>query len=331
MKARHLLLLCAGSLLAAAPLLAGDDHAVPRGGGGGSAQVGAQHVSPAPSAASPSGSGPSVAAPSHVPTIAERRHPRAGTGTGGGGGYGGYWGGPSLGGGWYPYGYGGGGYYPYWGYWWPYGAYGWYGGWGYPWGAGAVYSYVQPDRGSIRLLVDPPQARVYVDGYYAGTVDDFDGLFQRLHVSPGRHEIEIKLSGYKTYRARVYVGSGATLKLDHELEPGNGEVYDDLAGEGPAREASRVPPAIEVEPAQRSPRPETRVDAGELRLQVAPPDASVYVDGSFRGTGRQLAVLPLSAGAHRVEVVRPGYRTEEREFEVAPGEPTDLAIDLQRP
>jgi hypothetical protein len=64
---------------------------------------------------------------------------------------------------------------------------------------------------------------------------------------------------------------------------------------------------------------------------VVPPDASVYVDGSFRGTGRELAVVPLPAGPHRVEVVRPGYRTEERDVEVTPDEATDLTIDLQRP
>jgi hypothetical protein len=325
MRARYVLLLLAGGALAAAPLCAGDDHAVPRGGGGGSAHAGAQHSSPGPSVASPSGSG-SSSAPSHAPTLAERRHPRAGTGTGGHDGYGGYWGG-----GWYPYyGYGG-GYYPYWGYWWPYGAYGWYGGGGYPWGAGAMYSYVEPDRGSIRLLVDPSKARVYVDGYYAGIVDDFDGLFQRLHVAPGRHEIEIKLSGYKTYHARVYVTSGATLKLDRELEPGSGEIYEDLAGEGPERGTSRAPYSGEVPRAQPPPRPETRVEAGRLRLRVEPPDASVYVDGTFRGTGRELASLPLPPGAHRVEVVRPGYRTQEHDVEVSPDGVTDLGIELQRP
>jgi hypothetical protein len=327
MKARNVLLLLAGSALAAAPLLAGDDHAVPRGGGGGSAHVGAQHASPGPSTTSPSGSRPSYSAPSHTPTLAERRHPRAGTGTGGRVGHGGYWGG----GGYPSYGYWG-GYYPYWGYWWPYGAYGWYGGGGYyPWGAGAIYGYVEPDRGSIRVLVDPSDARVYVDGYYAGIVDDFDGLFQRLHVSPGRHEIEIKLSGYKTYRARVYVGSGATLKLDYELERGSGEVFDDLAGEGPEPRTSRAPYASEAPPTAPAPRPETRIEAGQLRLRVEPADASVYVDGTFQGTGRELAVLPLPAGPHRVEVVRPGYRTEERDVEVSPDAVTDVGIDLQRP
>ena len=57
-----------------------------------------------------------------------------------------------------------------------------------------------------------------VHRFYAGVADDFDGLFQRLHVAPGRHEISLKLSGPKTHRVRVYVGSGATLKLDHDLD-----------------------------------------------------------------------------------------------------------------
>ncbi len=85
---------------------------------------------------------------------------------------------------------------------------GWYGGgyWGYPYGGwGSTHYYVHRDIGSVRVLVDPSEARVYVDGYYAGTVDDFDGLFQRLNVSPGRHEITLKLEGYKTHRVKVYV------------------------------------------------------------------------------------------------------------------------------
>src|SRR5690348_18075962 len=36
------------------------------------------------------------------------------------------------------------------------------------------------DGGSVRIQVEPSKTRVYVDGYYAGIVDDFDGIFQRL-------------------------------------------------------------------------------------------------------------------------------------------------------
>ncbi len=47
------------------------------------------------------------------------------------------------------------------------------------------------DSGQLRLQVAPSNAEVYVDGYYAGVVDDFDGHFQHLDLTPGLHRIEI--------------------------------------------------------------------------------------------------------------------------------------------
>jgi hypothetical protein len=154
MTGRHLTLLMAGSLFLASSAFARQDHAVPRGGGGGgSSSSGAQHTPSFHSSGSDGSSSPGVSSPSSSGsnpglTTAERRHPRPGTGTGGGGYY------PCYGCGYYP------GYYPgYWGYWWPYGSYGWWGtgywGWGYPWGPGSAYTYVQGERGSIRVAITP--------------------------------------------------------------------------------------------------------------------------------------------------------------------------------
>jgi hypothetical protein len=334
MNRRHTLLFTAGCAFLATAAM-GQDRAVPRSGSGGqSSGAGARHT-PSVSSSSrsgSSGSSSSSGAPAYSPTQAERRHPRAGTGTGAR--YGGYrpgrpiypgnpgwgWGGSS--------GWGWGGYHPaYWGYWWPYASPGWGPYWGSAWGAGAVYTYAQTDRGSIRVLVDPTETRVYVDGYYAGVVDDFDGLFQRLNVAPGRHEISLKLTGFQTHRLRVYVGSGATVKLDHEMKKGAGETYEDLAPDAPRREARQAPsyaPAPVPERAEPS-------ASGKLHLQVSPVDASVYVDGEFRGTGREATMLALPPGQHRVEVVRPGYRTAERDIEVASQGVAELTVDLTRP
>jgi hypothetical protein len=173
----------------------------------------------------------------------------------------------------------------------------------------------------MRVLVDPSDTRVYVDGYYAGVADDFDGLFQRLHLAPGRHEITLKLAGYRTHRVRVYVGSGTTLKIDHLMEEGTGETFHDLTGGEPVREVRR----------EALPSWEAAAGGGELRLDVYPRDASVYVDGEFRGTGREAATLDLAPGTHQVEVVRPGYRTAEREVEVVPEGVAELDIQLERP
>jgi hypothetical protein len=56
-------------------------------------------------------------------------------------------------------------------------------------------------------------------------------------------------------------------------------------------------------------------DTGSVRLSVSPRDASVYVDGEFRGSGRDSSSLRLRPGRHRIEVVRPGYRTIEFDLE----------------
>jgi len=337
-------LLVAASLAVTPALVFAQDRAVPRGSGGGSS-AGGRHSSPGVHSSGSSGSSSSSSSPSHTyssPSVAERRHPRAGTGRGSGGYYPGYPGYPGWGGGWYRPGYGYGYGYGYGGYWWPYGYYGWYGGypyggWGYPgaYGGVGIYYSERSQGASLRVLVNPAEARVYVDGYYAGVVDDFDGLLQRLHVTPGRHEITVKLEGYKSHRMRVYVGPDATLKLHYDMEKGTGETMEDLTGGAPpperevrneAEEDDYEPPAARFGDERSLP-----AESGKLRLSVEPQDASVYVDGAFRGSGREAQSLELAPGRHRIEVVRPGFRTAERDVEVPAGETTRLEVTLERP
>ena len=49
------------------------------------------------------------------------------------------------------------------------------------------YGYGYYARADLRTQVTPREAEVYVDGYLTGTVDDFDGMFQRLRVPLGEH------------------------------------------------------------------------------------------------------------------------------------------------
>ena len=76
-----------------------------------------------------------------------------------------------------------------------------YGGYGF--GPAPAYGYAADpfDRtdatGSIRLQVEPETGEVFVDGYYAGIVDEFDGHFQHLDLTPGPHHIEIVAPDYQ--------------------------------------------------------------------------------------------------------------------------------------
>jgi hypothetical protein len=196
----------------------------------------------------------------------------------------------------------------------------------------------------LRVIVDPEKTRVYVDGYYAGIVDDFDGIFQRLSLPPGRHEISLKLDGYRSHKFRVYVPAGETLKLHHVMERGTGEDPDEVIGEPDRyrrdddrdredRNSGREEPRYEGQRDRHDEQGEDDRDdaeAGTLRLDLKPADASVYVDGEFRGSGRRVENLRLAPGRHRIEVVRPGYRTVEREIEVRPGDDNRVQIELER-
>jgi hypothetical protein len=99
----------------------------------------------------------------------------------------------------YGYGYSYGGYYPD-----GYAGYG-YGGYAMPRGGYEAY-------GGIRIQGAPRNAEVYVDGAYAGIVDDYDGVFQRLDLEPGSHEIEIRTAGRPlTYDVNVTPGQTLTI------------------------------------------------------------------------------------------------------------------------
>jgi len=56
-----------------------------------------------------------------------------------------------------------------------------------------------------------------VDGYFAGQVDDFDGKFQRLHVEPGPHRIEVRADGYAPLSFEIQVPAGRTVNYSGEL------------------------------------------------------------------------------------------------------------------
>ncbi|MBI3931866.1 MAG: PEGA domain-containing protein [Acidobacteria bacterium] len=343
--------------LVAQPALA--DNAKRRdGGSSSSSSSGSRH----PSGGSGSGSHVSSSGGSHASspplTDAQRRHPRAGTGHGGR--Y--HPGHRSYGHRYYGYPYYRSYYYGYY----PYSSWGYYGYYGSPYYYGHRYGSSYGGSGSVRVLVDPEKTRVYVDGYYAGVADDFDGLFQRLYVAPGRHELTLKLEGYRSHRMKIYVPYGRTVKVHHDMIKGSGEdPVEDLAGPidrededwadrdrdrygdrrdrdedddgdgdagyGPDDDRDRGRDRERDRDRDRVSRSEERSPRAELRLTVRPDDASVYLDGEFRGSARQLRSLDVPPGKHRVEVVRPGFRTWDREVEVRDGEPVTLDVELERP
>jgi hypothetical protein len=74
-----------------------------------------------------------------------------------------------------------------------------------------------PEDATLRLKIKPSQAEVYVDGYFVGVVNDFDGMFQKMHLEAGPHRIEVRAPGYETLDIDIRLNSGKTTVYQGEL------------------------------------------------------------------------------------------------------------------
>ena len=99
--------------------------------------------------------------------------------------------------------------------------------WGPRWGGYSYWpynppyylDYEDPYTGYLRLKVKPREAEVYVDGYYVGLVDHFDGVFQRLRLVEGPHQVEIRHPGFRSLELEVLIVARSKVTYEARLEP----------------------------------------------------------------------------------------------------------------
>ena len=220
----------------------------------------------------------------------------------------------------YPYAYGWYGYPSFyaswgWGAGWPYGPYPYY----YPYAAGA---YAYDASSSIRLEVTPKEAEVYVDGYMVGTVDDFDGTFQRLRVPPGGHQLTLYRDGFKTVHQSLQLSPGSTFKVSYTMEA--------LAA-GEVAEPRPTPPLPPPDEGGAGP-PVARASAGfgTVAIRVQPADAIVLIDGErWQSSGLDRLVVAVPEGPHRIEIRKEGFETYSGEITIAQGQTVPINVSLQ--
>jgi hypothetical protein len=217
------------------------------------------------------------------------------------------------------------------------------------------YGYAEAN---LRIKVKPKSASVYVDGYFAGKVEDYDGTFERLHVQPGEHEIIVYLDGYRSLHERLYLSPNVTRKIEGELEkllPGDpaeplpqptaqpdrqdpGAARPPVAGRGAGRrqQPPQPPPPPPPPPTDRgtqAPSPANPSHFGTISLRVQPAGSTVFVDGEkWDGPANadERLIVQVAEGRHRIEVEREGYERYVTEIDVRASDTAPLNISLTR-
>lgn len=162
-----------------------------------------------------------------------------------------------------------------------------------------------------KVYVDSPKGvEVYLDGNYMGIAP------VRFTKSPGRHEITLKKTGYKTKSYSIYLENNkrdetySFSDLEKEGGSSSGDNNGDDNNNNPSGGTTGEPP----------------LPPGEVTFRVTPNDAKVSVDGTPVDISN---AVELSCGTHTVRIEKDGYETFEDKIEVTSGEQTK-SFDLKR-
>ena len=140
---------------------------------------------------------------------------------------------------------------------------------------------------------------VWVDGQYVGYLNELKGS-KKLLLLPGDHEIIVRQGGYLDFVQKISVRAGVKQALPVKME----------------KDTRIVLPKI----------------TAEIKLDVKPNRAAVFVDGvfighvaEFSGLGRALLVAP---GKHAIKITLPGYQPFETEIELFANQKSTVKTDL---
>jgi hypothetical protein len=140
---------------------------------------------------------------------------------------------------------------------------------------------------------------VWIDGQYVGYVGELKEN-KKVLLLPGEHEISVRQSGYRDLSQKVVVEPGKGILVHVTME--------------------------------KDPRSQFPTVTSQIKLQVTPERAAVFLDDGFAGTvqefggiGRGMLVSP---GKHRVKIALPGYQAFETEVNLLPHQKITIKTNL---
>jgi len=140
---------------------------------------------------------------------------------------------------------------------------------------------------------------VWVDGQYVGYLKELKGS-KKLLLLPGEHDLAVKQGGYLDFTEKVTVRAGEKQSIDVKM----------------IKDTRVTLPKV----------------TAEIKLEVKPNRAAVFVDGvfvghiaEFEGAGKALLVAP---GKHKIKISLPGYHDFETDIDLIANQKSTVKTDM---
>ncbi len=192
---------------------------------------------------------------------------------------------------------------------------------------------------SLVLKVSPDDAHVLLNGKFIGEAYEFSTRSSALKLRSASNELVIKKEGYLEEEIDLDKYNMKRVTITLELKP------DMVSAKEPVVKGDlTAPPPPQKEKRDGEIVKEMEVPEGELKssapavfapviFEVSPSDSSIYVDGKFWGVAPEGGVINnfnLPKGKHSIEVLKPGYKSVQKNIIVTGQKELKVIIKLEK-
>ncbi len=192
---------------------------------------------------------------------------------------------------------------------------------------------------SIVLKVNPDDAQVLLNGKFIGEAYEFSTRASALKIRSANNELVIKKDGYIEEEIDLDKYNMRRITITLELKPDmvltrKTVVKGEVAPPPPppkGKEEGKIVKEMEI------PKGEVKSSVtgifAPVILEISPEESSIYVDGKFWGIAPEGGVINnfnLQKGNHRIEVLKPGYKTVQKNINVAGEKELKVIIKLEK-
>jgi PEGA domain-containing protein len=104
---------------------------------------------------------------------------------------------------------------------------------------------------TVKIVVNPNRAAVFVDGQFVGHVGEFDGAHQGMLVAPGPHKIKVALPGYETFETEIMAQGNQKVEVKTDLKKSGTGTGDPILNPAGSDHPTPPPPPPDPLPPQR--------------------------------------------------------------------------------
>lgn len=188
----------------------------------------------------------------------------------------------------------------------------------------------------VILKIEPDDAHVLLNGKFIGEAYEFSTTESALKIKSRKNELVVKKKGF--IEELIELEKYGSRKITVELTLKRDEMsVRSIKKTAPPAKVKKPSEKYKILKEKEIPKSEEKIPEkitfSRVTLDVSPVDSSIYLDGKFWGVVPDSGLISnfnLKKGKHKIEVLKPGYKTVIKIIDVKGKKDLKISIKLEK-